>query len=119
MLAPALEALDLLQALREGLEDHANELIIVGDKFDPEVLNVGHSLAVFLHSLLGFLIGIVCGVVVVFTFNRFSDLKMGQKVEVLRLRLAARGRQVVVERLILDLVGREENAVVKYDLGVE
>ena len=44
---------------------------------------------------------------------------MGQKVEVLWLRLAARGRQVVVERLILDLVGREEDAVVEYDLGVE
>ena len=54
-----------------------------------------------------------------FTFNNLPDLKMGQKVEVLWLRLAARGRQVVVERLILDLVGREENAVVKYDLGVE
>ena len=35
------------------------------------------------------------------------------------LRLAARGRQVVVERLILDLVGWEEDAVVEYDLGVE
>ena len=69
--------------------------------------------------MLGFLIGIVCCVVVLFTFNNLPDLKMGQKVEVLWLRLAARGRQVVVERLILDLVGREENAVVKYDLGVE
>ena len=69
--------------------------------------------------MLGFLIGIVCCVVVLFTFNNLPDLKMGQEVEVLWLRLAARGRQVVVERLILDLVGREENAVVKYDLGVE
>ena len=69
--------------------------------------------------MLGFLIGIVCCVVVLFTFNYLPDLKMGQEVEVLWLGLAARGRQVVVERLILDLVGREENAVVKYDLGVE
>ena len=119
MLAPALKALDLLKALGEGLEDHTNELIIVGDKFDPEVLNVGHSLAVFRHDLLGFLVGIVCCVVVVFTFNNLLDLKMGQEVEVLWLRLAARGRQVVVERLILDLVGREEDAVVEDDLGVE
>ena len=44
---------------------------------------------------------------------------MGQEVEVLWLRLAARGRQVVVERLILDLIGREEDAVVEYNLGVE
>ena len=68
--------------------------------------------------MLGFLIIFGC-VVFLFTFDNLLDLEMGQKVEVLWLRLAARGRQVVVERLILDLAGREENAVVKYDLGVE
>ena len=118
MLAPALKALDLLKTLREGLEDHTDELIIARDKFDPEVLNVGHSLAVFLHNLLGFLIIFGC-VVILFTFDNLLDLKMGQEVEVLRLRLAARGWQVVVEGHFLDLIRREDSAVVKHDLSVE
>ena len=117
MLAPALKALDLLEALREGLEDHTNELIIVRDKFDPEVLNVGHGLAEFLNKEVDFLIGIVF--VAIFTFDNLLDLKMGQEVEVLWLRLAARGWQEVIEGHILDLIRREDNAVVKYDLGIE
>lgn len=47
---PSLKAFDRLQSLIEGFEDHINELLVVGHKLDPVILNIGSDLAILLDK---------------------------------------------------------------------
>jgi hypothetical protein len=46
VLSPSLEVGDVLETNCEGVEDSVDELLLVGNKSDPELVDIGYSLLV-------------------------------------------------------------------------
>lgn len=120
MLAPPLEALDSLETLAEGLQDDVDELSVVRDESDPEVLDIRGDLAVLLNEKICFIV-LFTAIIVIFLsfFANLLDFQVSQQIEVFGLRFASRGRQEVVDWLLLDLFGRKLCCVIEDDVCVE
>ena len=59
MLTPSGKALDLFETRAESLQNSVNKLLLLGDELDPEPMNVGNCLFVFLDVNFFFLSTII------------------------------------------------------------
>ena len=123
VLGPPLEALDGGKTFAESLCDDVSELLGIGLKLNPRVLNVGSDLAVKLFFNIIVVTTFFSSVYIIFclffAFNYFFDLQMGKKIEVLRLRLASGWKHEVFDFLLLNLAFWKLFVVLEGDLGVE